>query len=103
MDVFEQLVVRYGRRLGGKVIVDPTNPVGPDGADGYRKVIGGQDWARSWPAWSRPGPGWSRRSARCRSHAVRGRSGNPSARRSLLTARAWPAAESSPEISGLNR
>jgi 8-hydroxy-5-deazaflavin:NADPH oxidoreductase len=27
-------------RLAGKVIVDPTNPVGPDGDGGYRKVIG---------------------------------------------------------------
>jgi hypothetical protein len=35
MDVFEQLIVRYGRRLGGKVIVGPTNPAGPDGTDGY--------------------------------------------------------------------
>jgi len=29
--------------LAGKVIVDPSNPVGPDGAGGYRKVIGEQE------------------------------------------------------------
>ena len=42
LDAFEQLIARYGGRLAGKVIVDPTNPVGPDGAGGYKKVIGGQ-------------------------------------------------------------
>jgi 8-hydroxy-5-deazaflavin:NADPH oxidoreductase len=40
---FEQLIAQYGQRLAGKIIVDPTNPVGPDGAGGYRKVIGDQE------------------------------------------------------------
>jgi predicted dinucleotide-binding enzyme len=40
LDAFEQLIARYGGRLAGKVIVDPTNPEGPDGAGGYRKIIG---------------------------------------------------------------
>ena len=43
LDAFEQLIAQYGPRLAGKVIVDPTNPVGPDGARGYRKVIGEQE------------------------------------------------------------
>jgi predicted dinucleotide-binding enzyme len=43
LDVFEQLIAQYGERLAGKVIVDPSNPVGPDGAGGYRKVIGEQE------------------------------------------------------------
>jgi 8-hydroxy-5-deazaflavin:NADPH oxidoreductase len=43
MDAFEQLIAQYGERLAGKVIVDPTNPVGPDGAGGYHKVIGEQE------------------------------------------------------------
>ena len=43
MDPFEQFIAQYGERLAGKVIVDPTNPVGPDGAGGYRKVIGEQE------------------------------------------------------------
>ena len=43
LDAFEQLIAQYGQRLAGKVIVDPTNPVGPDGAGGYRKVIGEQE------------------------------------------------------------
>jgi 8-hydroxy-5-deazaflavin:NADPH oxidoreductase len=40
---FEQFIAQYGGQLAGKVIVDPTNPVGPDGAGGYRKVIGEQE------------------------------------------------------------
>jgi len=40
LDDFRQLIARYGGRLAGKVIVDPSNPVGPDGAGGYKKVIG---------------------------------------------------------------
>jgi hypothetical protein len=43
LDVFEQLIAQYGERLAGKVIVDPTNPIGPDGAGGVRKVIGEQE------------------------------------------------------------
>jgi 8-hydroxy-5-deazaflavin:NADPH oxidoreductase len=43
LDDFKQLIARYGDRLAGKVIVDPTNPVGPDGSGGYRKVIGEQE------------------------------------------------------------
>lgn len=39
-DSFKQLIDHYGQRLAGKVIVDPTNPVGPDGSGGYRKFIG---------------------------------------------------------------
>ncbi len=42
-DIFRQLIAQYGERLAGKVIVDPTNPVGPDDAGGYRKVIGEQE------------------------------------------------------------
>jgi 8-hydroxy-5-deazaflavin:NADPH oxidoreductase len=40
---FEQFIAQYGPRLAGKVIIDPSNPVGPDGAGGYRKVIGEQE------------------------------------------------------------
>src|SRR5580693_3370767 len=31
LDAFEQLIAEYGERLAGKVIVDPTNPIAPDG------------------------------------------------------------------------
>ena len=43
LDDFRQFIAHYGGRLAGKVIVDPSNPVGPDGAGGYRKVIGEQE------------------------------------------------------------
>jgi 8-hydroxy-5-deazaflavin:NADPH oxidoreductase len=43
LDDFKQLIAQYGDRLAGKVIVDPTNAVGPDGAGGFRKVIGEQE------------------------------------------------------------
>jgi 8-hydroxy-5-deazaflavin:NADPH oxidoreductase len=43
LDDFEQFLAAYGDRLAGKVITDPTNPVGPDGAGGYRKVIDEQE------------------------------------------------------------
>jgi predicted dinucleotide-binding enzyme len=43
LDDFKQLIAQYGEQLAGKVIVDPTNAVGPDGAGGYRKVIGEQE------------------------------------------------------------
>jgi predicted dinucleotide-binding enzyme len=43
MDPFEQFIAQYGPRLARKVIVDPSNPVGPDGQGGYRKVIGEQE------------------------------------------------------------
>ena len=39
LDDFEQVIARYRDLLAGKVIIDPTNPVGPAGAGGYRKVI----------------------------------------------------------------
>jgi len=43
LDAFKDLIGQYSGRLAGKVIIDPTNPVGPDGAGGYRKVIGEQE------------------------------------------------------------
>lgn len=43
LDPFKQLIAQYGERLAGKVIVDPSNPIEPDGAGGFRKVIGEQE------------------------------------------------------------
>jgi 8-hydroxy-5-deazaflavin:NADPH oxidoreductase len=42
-DVFKQLIAEYGQRLSGKVIVDVTNPVAPDGNGGFQKIIGPQE------------------------------------------------------------
>src|SRR6266853_1384740 len=43
LDSFKQLIAQYGEQLAGKVIVDPSNPVGPDSDGNYRKVIGEQE------------------------------------------------------------
>ena len=43
LDAFEQLIAQYGGRLVGKLIVDPTNPVGPDADGNYRKIIPEQE------------------------------------------------------------
>ena len=39
-DSFKELIAQYGDKLAGKVIIDPTNAVGPDGSGGFTKVIG---------------------------------------------------------------
>jgi 8-hydroxy-5-deazaflavin:NADPH oxidoreductase len=43
LDAFEELIAQYGERLAGKVIVDPTNPIAPDGHGGVRKIIPEQE------------------------------------------------------------
>src|SRR5579859_6189244 len=43
LDAFEQLIAQYGPRLAGKIIVDPTNPVGPDADGNYGKTIPEQE------------------------------------------------------------
>jgi 8-hydroxy-5-deazaflavin:NADPH oxidoreductase len=43
LDAFKQLITEYGERLAGKVIIDPTNPIGPDGNGGFRKTIGADE------------------------------------------------------------
>ena len=43
LDAFKQFIGQYGERLAGKVIVDPSNPVGPDGSGSYAKIIGEQE------------------------------------------------------------
>jgi 8-hydroxy-5-deazaflavin:NADPH oxidoreductase len=35
LDDFRQFIAQYGEGLAGKVIVDPTNPVSPDGEGGH--------------------------------------------------------------------
>jgi len=43
LDDFRQFIAQYGQQLAGKVIVDPTNPVGPDSDGNYRKIIPEQE------------------------------------------------------------
>jgi 8-hydroxy-5-deazaflavin:NADPH oxidoreductase len=67
-DVFKELIAQYGGRLAGKIIIDPTNPVGPDGKGGFQKTIGAQESAGQilaglLPAGARLWAGWTSRSA----------------------------------------
>ena len=39
LDALQQLIAQYGDRLAGKVVVDPSNPVAPDGNGGFKKII----------------------------------------------------------------
>lgn len=38
-DVIKQLISAYSGALAGKIIVDPSNPIGPDGKGGFKKII----------------------------------------------------------------
>ncbi|HET7014750.1 MAG TPA: NAD(P)-binding domain-containing protein [Streptosporangiaceae bacterium] len=42
-DVSQELIGRYGSQLAGKIVVDPSNAIGPDGSGGFRKIIGDQE------------------------------------------------------------
>jgi predicted dinucleotide-binding enzyme len=43
LDALQQLIAQYGDRLAGKVVVDPSNPVAPNGNGGFKKIIGEQE------------------------------------------------------------
>ena len=36
----KELLVKYATELQGKIIVDPSNPIAPDGKGGFKKIIG---------------------------------------------------------------
>lgn len=44
-DVAKELLARYEGALSGKIIVDPSNPVAPDGHGGFTKIIPGDESA----------------------------------------------------------
>ena len=41
----KELLRQYSSELGGKIIVDPSNPIAPDEKGGFKKIIGGKDSA----------------------------------------------------------
>lgn len=41
----QELFKQYGTELQGKIIVDPSNPIAPDGNGGFKKIIGADDSA----------------------------------------------------------
>jgi predicted dinucleotide-binding enzyme len=38
-DVIKELCATYRRELSGKIVIDPSNPIGPDGKGGFVKTI----------------------------------------------------------------
>ncbi|MEO3977672.1 NAD(P)-binding domain-containing protein [Streptomyces sp. CAU 1734] len=38
-DTIKELIAEYGDRLDGTIVVDPSNPIAPDGAGGFTKTI----------------------------------------------------------------
>lgn len=42
-DTIRELVAAYGDRLRGKIVVDPSNPIAPDGKGGFVKTIGADE------------------------------------------------------------
>jgi 8-hydroxy-5-deazaflavin:NADPH oxidoreductase len=38
-NVMKELFAEYRGKLGGKIVVDPSNPIAPDGSGGFKKVI----------------------------------------------------------------
>lgn len=41
----QELLIRYALELQGKIIVDPSNPIAPDGNGGFKKIIGADESA----------------------------------------------------------
>ena len=35
----KELLAEYRNKLVGKIVVDPSNPIGPDGSGGFKKII----------------------------------------------------------------
>jgi 8-hydroxy-5-deazaflavin:NADPH oxidoreductase len=38
-NAIKELLSEYRGKLAGKIVVDPSNPVGPDGSGGFKKII----------------------------------------------------------------
>ncbi|GAA3027052.1 NAD(P)-binding domain-containing protein [Kitasatospora albolonga] len=45
LDTTRELFAHYGERLSGKILVDPSNPIAPDGHGGFAKTIGPEESA----------------------------------------------------------
>jgi len=39
LDPMKELIATYGSRLAGKVVIDPSNPIGPDGKGGFMRTL----------------------------------------------------------------
>jgi predicted dinucleotide-binding enzyme len=38
-DAIKELLTEYRNKLAGKIVVDPSNPIAPDGSGGFKKII----------------------------------------------------------------
>jgi len=38
-DAIKDLIAEYRGKLAGKIVVDPSNPIAPDGSGGFKKII----------------------------------------------------------------
>lgn len=45
LNTLQELLTRYADELQGKIIVDPSNPIAPDGNGGFKKIIGADESA----------------------------------------------------------
>ncbi len=41
----QELLTKYAQELKGKIIIDPSNPIAPDGNGGFKKIIGANESA----------------------------------------------------------
>ena len=41
----QELFKQYSTELQGKIIIDPSNPIAPDGNGGFKKIIGADESA----------------------------------------------------------
>ncbi len=41
----QELLTKYAQELKGKIIIDPSNPIAPDGNGGFKKIIGADESA----------------------------------------------------------
>lgn len=44
-NTIQELLKQYAVELQGKIIIDPSNPIAPDGNGGFKKIIGAQESA----------------------------------------------------------
>ncbi|HTF19286.1 MAG TPA: NAD(P)-binding domain-containing protein [Chryseolinea sp.] len=44
-NTLKELLAKYATELQGKIIVDPSNPIAPDGNGGFKKIIGNDESA----------------------------------------------------------
>ena len=45
LNTIQELLTTYATELQGKILVDPSNPIAPDGKGGFKKIIGAEESA----------------------------------------------------------